>query len=36
MIYLFILDDSLTSQRFTTRTKELTKCYEAEGEVMAM
>ena len=27
MIYLFVLDDSLTSQRFTTRTEELTKCY---------
>ena len=35
MIYLFVLDDSLTNQRFTTRTEELTKCY-AEGEVMAM
>ena len=23
MIYLFVLDDSLTSQRFTTRTEEL-------------
>ena len=28
MIYLFVLDDSLTSQRFTTRTEELTKRYE--------
>ena len=28
MIYLFVLDDSLTSQRFTTRTEDLTKCYE--------
>ena len=28
MIYLFVLDDSFTSQRFTTRTEELTKCYE--------
>ena len=28
MIYLFVLDDSLTSWRFTTRTEELTKCYE--------
>ena len=28
MIYLFVLDDSLTSKRFTTRTEELTKCYE--------
>ena len=28
MIYLFVLDDSLTSYRFTTRTEELTKCYE--------
>ena len=31
MIYLFVLDDSLTSKRFTTRTEEL-----VEGEVMAM
>ena len=45
MIYLFVLDDSLTSSRdrFTTRTEELTKCCEplqkltlARGEVMAM
>ena len=28
MIYLFVLDDSLTSKRFTTRTEELTKCNE--------
>ena len=28
MIYLFVLDESLTSQTFTTRTEELTKCYE--------
>ena len=28
MIYLFVLDDSLTSYEFTTRTEELTKCYE--------
>ena len=28
MIYLFVLDDSLTSQRFTTRTEELPKCCE--------
>ena len=28
MIYLFVLGDSLTSKRFTTRTEELTKCYE--------
>ena len=28
MIYLFVLGDSLTSWRFTTRTEELTKCYE--------
>ena len=27
MIYLFVLDDSLT-KRFTTRTEEPTKCYE--------
>ena len=25
MIYLFVLDDSLTCKRFTTRTEELTK-----------
>ena len=29
MIYLFVLDDSLTSKRFTTRTEELTQCYES-------
>ena len=33
MIYLFVLDDSLTSLRFTSKTeeltlRELTKCYE--------
>ena len=28
MIYLFVLDDSLTKKRFTTRTEELTKCNE--------
>ena len=28
MTYLFILDNSLTSKRFTTRTEELTKYYE--------
>ena len=28
MIYLFALDDSLTSKRFTTRTKQLMKCCE--------
>ena len=30
MIYLFVIDDSLTSERFTTRIEELTtcKCYE--------
>ena len=28
MIYLFVLDDSLTSKRFTTRTEELTECCE--------
>ena len=28
MIYLFVHDDSLTSKRFTTRTEQLTKCYE--------
>ena len=28
MIYLFVLDDSLTSKRFTSRTEKLTKCNE--------
>ena len=28
MIYLFVLDDSLTRKRFTTRTERLTKCCE--------
>ena len=28
MIYLFVLDDSLTSKRFTTWIEELTKCNE--------
>ena len=28
MIYLFVLDDSLTSKRFATRTEEQIKCYE--------
>ena len=28
MINLFVLDDSLTSSSLTTRTEELTKCYE--------
>ena len=28
MISLFVLDDSLTSSRFTTRTEQLTKCCE--------
>ena len=28
MIYLFVLDDSLTSYRFTRRTEELAECYE--------
>ena len=28
MIYLSVLDDSLTSLRFTTRTEQLTKCNE--------
>ena len=28
VICLFVLDDSLTSLRFTTRTEKLTKCYE--------
>ena len=28
MIYLFVLDDLLTSWRFTKRTEELIKCYE--------
>ena len=33
MIYLFVLDDSLTSWRFTTRTEELTKCCEPLQEL---
>ena len=28
MIYSFVLDDSLASKRFTTRTEQLTKCGE--------
>ena len=28
MIYSYVLDDSLTSKRFTTRTEQLTKCCE--------
>ena len=28
MIYFFVLDDSLTSWRFATRTEQLTKCCE--------
>ena len=28
MIYLFVPYDSLTSEGFTTRTEDLTKCYE--------
>ena len=28
MIYLFVLDYSFTNKRFTTKTEELTKCYE--------
>ena len=28
IIYLFVLDDSLTSQRFTTRTEQVCKCCE--------
>ena len=28
MIYLCDIDDSLTSKRFTTRTEQLTKCWE--------
>ena len=28
MIYLFVVDDSLTSKRFATRTEQLTKCCE--------
>ena len=28
MIHLFVLDNSLTSQRFNTRTEQLTKCCE--------
>ena len=32
MIYLFVHDDSLTSERFTTRTEQLTKCCEPTAE----
>ena len=28
MIYLFVLDDALTSSRFITRTEQLIQCYE--------
>ena len=28
MIYLFVLEDSFTGWRFTTRTEQLTKCHE--------
>ena len=28
IIYLFVLGDSLTSQRFTTRTEQISKCCE--------
>ena len=40
MIYLFVLDDSYTSKRLTTRTEDLTQCCEPlqklKGKVMAM
>ena len=38
MIYLFVLDDSLTSKGFTTRSKQLPTMLreEADGEVRAM
>ena len=36
MIYLFVLDDSFTSKRFTTRTEELTKCYEPLQKLRVM
>ena len=30
MIYSFVLHDSLTSKKFTTRTEQLTKCCEPQ------
>ena len=33
MIYSFVLDDSLTSYRFTTRTEQLTKCCEPQQKM---
>ena len=34
MIYLFVHDDSFSSLRFTTRTEQLTKCYEPLQKMM--
>ena len=36
MIYLFVLDDSLTSKRFATRTEQLTKCCEKLRKMRVM
>ena len=36
MIYLFVLDDSLTSKRFITRTDQLTKCYGVPLQMMVI
>ena len=34
MMFLFVLDDSLNSKRLTTRTEELTKCYDPLQELL--
>ena len=36
MIYSFVLDDSLTSWRFTTRAEQLTKCCEPLQKLRVM
>ena len=36
MIYLFVLDDSLASKRFTTRTEQITKCCEPLQKMRVM
>ena len=33
MIYSFVLDDSLTSETFTARTEQLTKCCEPQQKM---
>ena len=35
MIYLFDLEDSVTGERFTTRTEQLTKCCEPLLKLLA-